>query len=88
MRIVKSGASTVWSDGCGTLINIKDTVLIDKNWRPEDWAQTKFNLCRDSGCAVTTGEEKAEQLCPSCSMPHARVVEAGFQACLEAIEKI
>lgn len=85
IRIVRSDAVTygrLVDRTCSGFYKIDDTVLIDKNWRPEDAEEViNKNICSPKLCPYKQGTI----VCRSCGAK--RIFLAGFQACLEAIER-
>jgi len=82
MRIVKSGAQLQdWA------YKQADTIEIKKGWRPEDWPETLCKLCHEIHCTAKTGQASTE-ICVDCDMPDPRLINAGFEACIEAMEKV
>ena len=54
-----------------------DTIEIKKGWRPEDWHGCKIQACSNSNPDASG--------CPASCNPD---FEAGFDACLEELEKL
>lgn len=79
IRIVKSGLKAEWSPCHGTLLHEHQTVLIDKNWRPEHYIDQKEIILGCNFC------DKSKVDCHACQCNIG--FKAGFQACLEAIER-
>jgi len=81
-RIVKAGAkelTVVQVDGDKVFLKA-DTIEIEKGWRPEDYVNIKETTL---GCKFC---DKIKVDCGACQCSIG--FEAGFDACIEAMEKL
>jgi hypothetical protein len=59
-------------------IDLSDTIEIKKGWRPKDWLKIKHELCYCN----------PESDCERCCCDSKFSIETGFDACIEAMEKL
>lgn len=93
IRIVKKDAKKfivdddeLVEDFRGGLRSIEDTVLLDKNWRPEDYQSNPYH--NDAIKIGRFAESDPAVAKDNRLLTREEIFEAGFQACLEAMEKI
>lgn len=60
-----------------TCYDLEDTVLIDSQWRPEDWNDIMHKLCYCN----------PESECERCTCQSKFFIQAAWSACLEALER-
>ena len=89
-RIVKADAEQVRTVdpeyGCNSdFYYVSDTIEIKKGWNPKDYKELLVKQCQNYGCSIIDAKDW-DAACPNCD--RLKGFEAGFEACIEAMEKL